>query len=344
MTEIKQVGDARTTSLVSALVGHGLIDPSRENEAIDVVERTLGGQRSLPTSLRRRFAELAGYVGGAFVVSAALIFFGDRWDDFSVGAQVGLLVGTTLLLGIAGLVLAFVGGGFGVLGAGRDAVRRRLAGVLFTGASGAAAFAAGVQIESSAVLDEAAFGLGISLTFLVVSTLGYVLAPTVVGQLAMAVGAVTAVPYGLTLIGGNSEGDVAMSLSILALGAIWVLLAESGIWREVATGRVVGSVIALFGAQFPMLGSDFEWVAYIATGALAVAAFMAYVARTAWPYLATGVIAVTLAVPEALLDWTDGSVGSAGALLIAGVTLLVACLLGLRLRREVNEVTEEVPA
>ena len=48
------------------------------------------------------------------------------------------------------------------------------------------------------------------------------------------------------------------------------------------------------------------------------------------------VAAITLVVPEALLDWTDGSLGTAGMLLATGVTLLVASLLGLRLRQEVG--------
>jgi hypothetical protein len=57
-------------------------------------------------------------------------------------------------------------------------------------------------------------------------------------------------------------------------------------------------------------------------------------ARPAWAYLATGVIALTLAVPEALTDWAQGSLGSAGVLLATGVTLLAASVGGLRLRRE----------
>ncbi|HWL97180.1 MAG TPA: hypothetical protein VNP20_07520, partial [Nocardioidaceae bacterium] len=55
------------------------------------------------------------------------------------------------------------------------------------------------------------------------------------------------------------------------------------------------------------------------------------------PYLGAAVAALTLAVPEALLDWTDGSLGPVGVLLVSGVTLLVAGLLGLRLRKEVGE-------
>jgi len=49
--------------------------------------------------------------------------------------------------------------------------------------------------------------------------------------------------------------------------------------------------------------------------------------------LATGILAVVLVVPEALNDWTRGSLGSASALLVAGVALLASAL-GLRLHHE----------
>ena len=83
--------------------------------------------------------------------------------------------------------------------------------------------------------------------------------------------------------------------------------------------------------------ADYPWVGYLVTILVAVAGFALYVVRRAWPYLAVGVVGVTLAVPEALLDWTEGSLGTAGVLLVAGITLLGASLLGLRLRKEVGE-------
>jgi hypothetical protein len=96
-------------------------------------------------------------------------------------------------------------------------------------------------------------------------------------------------------------------------------------------------VLVLAGAQMPVLEGDGpEWVGYLVTAVAAAAALAMYVRRLAWPYLALGVVAVTLVVPEALFHWTRGSLGSAGVLLVAGLTLLVAALLGLRLRHEVS--------
>ena len=48
-------------------------------------------------------------------------------------------------------------------------------------------------------------------------------------------------------------------------------------------------------------------------------------------------IGLTVAVPEAVNDFSGGSFGAAGLLLATGVTLLAAALLGLRLRREVKD-------
>ena len=67
---------------------------------------------------------------------------------------------------------------------------------------------------------------------------------------------------------------------------------------------------------------------------VAAVGFAVYIVRRAWPYLLAGVAGLTLAVPEALLDWTEGSLGTAGVRLVAGVTLLGASWLGLRLHGE----------
>jgi hypothetical protein len=74
----------------------------------------------------------------------------------------------------------------------------------------------------------------------------------------------------------------------------------------------------------------------VLTGGIALAALAGYLVSRASVHLATGVVAVTLVVPEALQDAFDESLGAAGVLLVAGVTLLGAGLLGLRLRHEVS--------
>jgi hypothetical protein len=336
----RQVHDSRSTQVVTALESRGLLHPSRRDEAVEVVDRTLAGEGSEVSSLRRRFAELAGYVGGAFVVAAAVLFLADQWVNLSVAEQVGLLMGITVVLSGAGIALGVTGGGLPALRAGTRPVRRRLGSVLFSAAAGTAT--AGVVVLLEDVVDlrgtgvdvDALIGLVGSLTLVILGAVGYRLAPTMLGQLVIGGGAAFAVPTGLETF--SQAQAIPVGLLILALGAVWLLLAENGLWRETMAARIIGSGLVVVGAQVPVGSSD-AWVGYLATVLVAAAGFAWYVGRRAWPYLAVGVVGVTLAVPEALLDWTEGSLGAAGVLLVAGLTLLGASLLGMRLRQEVAE-------
>jgi hypothetical protein len=335
----QQGRDTRSGAIVDALVRQGLVGAERQGEAVTVVDRVLGTQEAGAAPLRRRFAELAGYVGGVFVVSAAAIFFATRWGDLSEGQQVALLAGVAALLAVAGLAISGFGAGFAALRRGAEPALRRLVGVLLLGAAGSAAAAVGMQadysIDDYTSMTPAVLGFG---TFTVLALGGYLLAPTVVGQVAIAGGLFALVPTTLQYL--DIFEPVLFGLLILAVGVAWLLLAERGTWREVASARVVGCVLIVAGAQIPAFDYDSRWVGYVALFVVAVAAFGAYVARRAWPYLAAGVVALTLAVPEALTDWTDNTLGPAGILLVAGLTLLGASLVGLRLRKEVVEAEE----
>jgi MFS family permease len=334
--------DSRSGRIADALVERGLVSPERHDEAVDVVEHALTADVVEPTSLRRRLAELAGYVGGALVVAAGALFVADQWMDLSVGQQVGLLAGITVLLFGAGVAVGVTGGGFAALRADTQPVRRRLASVLFTG--GAVAGAATVVVWLSDVVDrrgmvddETWIGVGGSLTLVVLAVVGYLFAHSLLGQAAVAVGAAYAVP--LTFASVAEIEPIPLGLGYLAVGLVWLLLAEKQVWREMVPGRIIGALFVVVGAQIPITAEQ-AWVGYLLTLLVAVAGFAMYVGRRAWPYLAVGVVGVTLVVPEALLDWTEGSLGTAGVLLVAGVTLLGASLLGLRLRQEVTESEE----
>jgi hypothetical protein len=327
-------GDERATAVVDALVDGGFMDETRRGDAVALVTSTMAAQGSGAVPVRRRFAELAGYLGAALVVSAAGIFFAAQWPDLTGGQQVALLAGSAVLLGAAGLAVGGLGSSFSRMRAGADSVLRRLTGVLLAGAAASAGAAVGLQVERSAGTGESlALMLGFG-TVTLLALVGYLVVPTVLGQVVTAAGAFLTVPSTLDRVGDVEP--VAFGLVVLAIGVAWLLLAEAGWWREVAAGRVIGCVLAVAGAQIPVVDYDNRWVGYVALAVVAAAAFGGYVLRPSWPYLATGVVAVTLAVPQALLDWTDDGLGPAGVLLATGVTLIGASLLGLRLRQEVT--------
>jgi hypothetical protein len=220
---------------------------------------------------------------------------------------------------------------------GRHPVHLRLASTLATG--GGAAGAAAVLIwlvdvgqEPGSLRDGALIGLGAGVTLALLAVLGYVPAPTLLGQGATAVGAVLTAVFGVQAVATEPNG-LSTGAALLAVGIGWLALAEAGWWRERLGSRVIGLLLAVGGAQAAVAGPDDRWVGYLLTLLVAVACFATYAAARAWPYLAAGVAGLTVVVPEAVLDWTDGSsVGTGAALLAAGATLLGASVAGLRLR------------
>lgn len=328
--------DASPVQVVRALVDAGLVDPSRRAAAEDVVDSVLAPVgAAAPAPLRRRVAEIAGYVGGVFVVGAALLFFASTWSDLSLAGQVALLLGTAV-------VLASVGGAFVVGAGGRESllrteedVRRRLTSVLLTGAAASTSFALGLLLDDR--LDNGE--LGVALAFVLGGLLalaGYLVAPSAAGQLGVAFSASMVVPTGLGAAHVDRGGALVSGLLLLAIGSVWLVAAERGWWHERLSALVIGCVLAVVGGQVPIL-DDAAWTGYVATAVVGVLAFWRYGVTREWPYLAAGVVALTLAVPEATNDWFGGSLGAAGILLVTGVTLLVAALLGLRLRQVTDD-------
>jgi uncharacterized membrane protein (UPF0136 family) len=267
------------------------------------------------------------------------------------------------------MALVLFGVGLGVRLAGSEGggadTRRRLASTLMTGAAGVAGFATQVLLSPSRPDSTDGFNRSLlagGAVALAVVVAGYLLARSSVGQLGAAAAAVW------TLLAALVVADVQSSrpfgLGLVALGVAWSGLAWSGRGRgglrggvgwggrvrdglgraRLAWGGPVGEprvglgisvTLALTGAQVAMFGPDqVHYLGHALTALVATGCFAAYVRLRDWLVLAGGVVGATLAVPEFLYDVTDGSLGAAGVLLAAGVTLLVASLAGLHLRRD----------
>jgi hypothetical protein len=274
-----------------------------------------------------RLAEVAGYAGGALLLGAAALFLTDGWQHLSDTTRALSLTGLAVLLIVAGAIIAHGDGPARALGRKHDSARRRLVSVLATFAAASAAGAAGLAVNNY----ELAIASGVGL---VVVGVGYALVPSAVGQFGAwlaCIGVVT----GLIDEIGDEPGATVYGVALVALGALWVGLAAAHVLREQEAGLALGAGLALVAAQLPLV-DDSSNLGYALTAAVAVAGFAGYLATRSWSVLGVGVLGMTLVVPEAVHDWTDGSVSSAGSLLLAGLTLLTASAIGLRLRHEVG--------
>lgn len=284
-----------------------------------------------PAPARRgRLAEIAGYLGAALLLGAAALFLTGSWDSLGQTARVVILGGLSAVLLCAGaLVAATSGQPVRQLGNDRDSARRRLVSVLWTFASASAAGAAGLGVDGWEVVAASAVGL-------LVGAVAYALVASAVGQLGMWLASIALVTSLVSEI-GDDPAMPAYAVALVALGVAWVALGLTRVVREREVALTTGATIALIGAQLPVLSGDHPGAAYALTSLVAVAGFTGYLRTRSWAVLGAGVLATTLVVPEALSDWTGGSLSAAGSLLIAGLTLLGASAAGLRLRREVAE-------
>ncbi len=335
-------GTDRAAQVVEALTEARLLDSADRERARDVVTGVLaeqhppaplGGARGLP-----RLVEVVAYLGAALVLAAGALFLVQEWGSLRFGSRVALLAVVTLVLLGAGAATARVPADGPALDDPRHDVRRRLAGALLTFAALAAAFLAGHVVERLVgpgpenVYWPAVIG---GLVGALLAAAGYRVARGAVAQVGLVAGLLTAVGNLASAVDGY-EAE-AVGISLLALGLAWLAGTERRWFREAMVARALGVAVALVGAQAPVVAGEHAWLGYLLTAAIVLGGVVAYLRVLAWPYLAAAVIGLTLVVPEAVSDWTEGSLGGVGAVLVTGVTLLLASFAGYRLRAEATD-------
>jgi hypothetical protein len=330
-TEEGERRDVRPGTIVSALIQAGLLSAEERERAEAVIDQLLSAKRPkgsrAPT--RGRLLEVAGYVGGALVASAVVLFAAMSWADLGLASRLLLLAASAVVLGVASALLIVDAGGRAALFAPRHLSRRVLTGVLFTLADGALAGLAGVA--GDARVDRGAVVAVITgLVLVLAAGCTYRLTAGVVSQVAAMVGVLVAAVGAVELLSVPSSRSV--PLVIACVGLLWLGLAESPWIREVVTGRVLGCTALLVGIQ-SLIGDRPNWPAFLLLTLVGLAALARYLLRLGWPFLATGVLGLTLGITEWVFDLTGGQLGVAGALLVGGVILLGTAVAGLRLRR-----------
>jgi hypothetical protein len=269
--------------------------------------------------------EVAGYVGGALMLGGAGLLVTLQWSQLGRHGATTVLIGYTLALMVAAVLVA--GGPHRIVGLrdGRSPVRRRLVGVLLAFSAVPAAWATGLSIENKPTLPAGLVGLAVAL-------LAYILLPTVPAVLAMAT--MSAVAVGGALSYEPHLPRLAPMFAYVGLGVLWALISLVGLIRPRRIGLALAAAFAIGGAQLANILTDSSPWAYGLTMAAALLCFVLYWLERATVLLAFGVIGATIAVPEAVVDWTNNSLGGPAILLISGAVLIAASALGLWLRQE----------
>lgn len=329
---------ARLTAALDRLVAAGRLTKAQAEEIsaeFAAPPTATGTTGRAAESWRSVLPEVGGYVGGAFVVAAALVLVGPRWDTLSRTVQVSVFLGPSVLLMAAAVVIALTAPGGWTPRAGTvPAARRRVVAVLLIVGAGVGAGSAAV-IAGPDAADRAAL---VTATVLLLG--GYLFCRTVPTHLALLVSSAFTViswtawsAYRLT---GTENPSVLIGVALLLLVAGWLVATVTGLLAERAVGVVGACAVAFAAAEMLAVGGESAWptaAGYLLLLLLATGGLVGYVRTRMIGLLVVGVVALATVVPQAVLDLTGGAVGAGGALLLIGLSVIGASVVGFRLHR-----------
>ena len=261
-------------------------------------------------------AEIAGYVGGAFLVIAIAIITASKWEVF-VQWQRAVLFGA----------IAVILFGLGLFVGSATTVKSRLSGVLY-GFSAASTTATIVIIQSTNNEPTLAFLGGTA-----IALIGFYLVQSFVGHVVL---------FGFIFIAGimaisdlspqGSETAMFVALYFLLLGTGWLALTYFKYVDEFL-GYIFGGGTLFIATQIFFIDSE-RLISYLLMIYVAALTTWLYLRVNRWPILLTAVLTTTVGVGEFVASTLGGSLGSALGLFAAGVALVTSSLLALRNKRE----------
>lgn len=258
------------------------------------------------------FAEIAIYLGGAFVLLATTLIAASKWQQSPLYLRTGLLA--TLAIALSALAL-FLGN--------KSAMRLRLTSVLSLGSAIAATGAVAIitKLNDSPWLPFSV-GTAISLYFftryrheiLHIGTYIYLFLT------------------GIFILGNFTPSDpfdsIAYATYWIILASIWLYLALTKI-IEPLLGYLISAATFFLAAQFLYL-TDNHHISYLVSIATAVALGWIFLIERRWPLMLGAVAITTFTVGEFVGTTLGGSFGALIGLFAAGVALISTSLFAIR--------------
>lgn len=291
-------------------------DGSLSADQADLVRQRFAESDPPVDSRKSVLAEIAGYLGGAFVVIATVIVTANKWDAFSQ-TQRGIIFGT----------LAFALFALAVFVGTSTAVKERLSGVLYS-------LAAVSTTGTLAVIDPRQDAPTIAfLGGTAVALIGFYRVQTFVGHVFL---------YGYIFISGimavsdltpdGAGAQIFIGAFLLILGSAWIFFTFKE-FVDRLLGYLFGGATLFLATQVLFFRTE-HLLSYLSMIAVATATAWLYLRVHAWPLVLTAVATTTVGVGEFVAETLGGSIGSALGLFAAGAALVTTSLLALRNKRE----------
>ena len=304
---------------LDALVHDGSLSAAQA----DLVRTQYQATEEPSDSRKSVLAEIAGYLGGAFVVIAVTIVTARQWEAFTE-LQRGILFGA---LAIALFALAlFIGTS--------TAVKSRLAGLLF-GLSAASTTGTLAIIDPNRDAPTIAFLAGTA-----IALLGYYFVQTFVGHVVLfGYIFITGIMALSDLMPDGAGMAIYVGSYFLVLGGAWTFFTYRN-YVDRLLGYIFGGATLFIATQVLFIDAE-HWLAYLSMIAVAGTTAWLYLRVHAWPLVLTTVLTTTVGVGEFVAETLGGSLGSALGLFAAGAALVTSSLLALRNKREFSVEPEE---
>ena len=315
------MADARKLdAALDALVHDGSLSAAQA----DLVRTQYQATEEPSDSRKSVLAEIAGYLGGAFVVIAVTIVTARQWEAFTE-LQRGILFGA---LAIALFALAlFIGTS--------TAVKSRLAGLLF-GLSAASTTGTLAIIDPNRDAPTIAFLAGTA-----IALLGYYFVQTFVGHVVLfGYIFITGIMALSDLMPDGAGMAIYVGSYFLVLGGAWTFFTYRN-YVDRLLGYIFGGATLFIATQVLFIDAE-HWLAYLSMIAVAGTTAWLYFRVHAWPLVLTAVLTTTVGVGEFVAETLGGSLGSALGLFAAGAALVTSSLLALRNKRENPVEPEEI--
>jgi hypothetical protein len=297
---------------LDALVHDGSLSAAQA----DLVRTQYQATEEPSDSRKSVLAEIAGYLGGAFVVIAVTIVTARQWEAFTE-LQRGILFGA---LAIALFALAlFIGTS--------TAVKSRLAGLLF-GLSAASTTGTLAIIDPNRDAPTIAFLAGTA-----IALIGYYFVQTFVGHVVLfGYIFITGIMALSDLMPDGAGMAIYVGSYFLVLGGAWTFFTYRN-YVDRLLGYIFGGGTLFIATQVLFIDAE-HWLAYLSMIAVAGTTAWLYLRVHAWPLVLTAVLTTTVGVGEFVAETLGGSLGSALGLFAAGAALVTSSLLALRNKRE----------
>ena len=301
--------------ILNSLVNEGKLSSSQA----DLILEKYATNEEVRDSRSSVLAEIAGYLGGVFVVIATTIATANKWDAFTQ-MQRGLLFG---VIASALFVIGFFTGL-------KTPVRARLSGLMFALSAGSAAATTAIFNSNS---NSPIFATLVGSVF---ALIGYYYVKSLVGHIVL-FGFISIL--GLIVISDllptDSYEQLILAAYLFTLGIVWTYFTYKNFLKK-QIGYFFGGT-TLFTATQVLFFQEQQLFSYLTMALVAVSLTMLYIRIQSWPLVFIAVLTTTVGVGEFVAGTLGGSLGGVMGLFAAGTSLVISSLFALRNKKRFNE-------